>query len=298
MRIRTWLWLVALLFVQVPLTAAAQDIDVPYCGTPPLPHWWWLKDGLPEKIAIDDWEVRRSGDGYVLSFVVTNITDAILDAGQPFTLSHAAVDAVGHPDPSSLGPPAADSLLGAETLVQGRLPTLAPGQSTRLRAEIRSSPADANHILTLAVVDGELSRATNGRTTTPWFWTRVIDQGSATARVRVVSTSVTTTPSRLPGYEARHVSITLQNVGRTALPEGTPVAFVQSSAASAAGIWSPEDDKDPNDPGNPYAVIFRAVPFRGALERALAPGDTYTIEGTVALPPGPCIQQLVVNVGR
>lgn len=298
LRTRILLLLAALFFIHIPLSAQAQDMDYPRCGTP-YPKWWWNKNGLLEKVGIRNWDIQQVGRAVQVSFDIVNLTDSVLDSGQVFTLSHAAVDPAGHRDPSSLSVPADPrALLGAEALVQARLPRLAPGQSVTIRAEAQAFREDANHLLTLSFLDGQQVRLPANPEPSPWFWVRVLQPDTRGAIFRAVTSSVEAVDSRIPGYEARRVRVTLQNVGSTTLREGMPVAMGHSSAASAVGIWSPEDDKDPNDPGNPYAVIFRTLPYQGVLERAVAPGGTFTVEGTVYLPPGPCIQQITVSVGR
>lgn len=273
-------------------------MDYPRCGTP-YPKWWWNKNGLLEKVGIRNWDIQQVGRAFQVSFDAVNLTDAVLDTGQVYTLSHAAVDPSGHRDPASLTVPADPrALLGAEAIVQGRLPRLAPGESVTIRAEAQAFREDANHLLTIRFLDGQLARLPTSPEPSPWFWVRVLQPATRGAAFRTVTSSVEAVDSRIPGYEARHVRATLQNVGSVTLREGTPVAMGHSSAASAAGLWSPEDDKDPNDPGNPYAVIFRTIPYQGVLERAVAPGGTFTVEGTVYLPPGPCMQLITVSVGR
>ncbi|WP_223645678.1 hypothetical protein [Corallococcus sp. EGB] len=299
MRTRVLLLLAALFFIHVPLAAHADELDSPMCGTPP--RWWWNKNGLFQKVDIRNWNIQQVGRGFQISFDAVNITDSIIDTGPVFTLSHAAVDPAGYRDPSSLTlPDDPTAILGTETLTQGRLPSLRPGQSVTIRAEAEASAfrEGANHILTIAFLDHEQVRLVSAPEPTPWFWLRVLQPDERNAQLRTVATSLEPAPSRIPGYEARRVSVTLQNVGSVPLREGTPVAMGHASASSAGGIWSPEDDKGPNDPGNPYAIIFRTLPFRGVLDRALAPGGTITVVGTVYLPPGPCIQQITVSVGH
>lgn len=290
--------LAALFFIHLPLSAQAQDISSPDCGTP-YPKWWWNKDGLFGKVLIRDWNIQQVGRGFQITFDAVNITDGRLDAGLAYTVSHAAVDPAGYRDPSALTVPEDPrSLLGTEALVQGRLPALAPGQSVTIRAEAQAFREDANHILTLSFHDREQVRLVAEPVPVPWFWLRIHQPDTRDAQLRALTTSVEPVASRIPGYEARRVRVTLQNVGTATLREGIPVALAHGSASSSAGIWSPEDDKDPNDPGNPYAIIFRTIPYQGVLERAVAPEGTFTLEGTVYLPPGPCIQQITVSVGR
>ena len=212
MRLRVLLLLAALFFIHVPISAQAQEIDTPMCGT--LPKWWWNKNGLFGKVDIRNWNVQQVGRGFLITFDAVNITDSLLDTGPVFTLSHAAVDPAGYRDPSSLTlPEDPRSILGTEALVQARLPSLRPGQSVTLRAEAEAFREDANHILTFAIQDEEQVRFTAETGLVPWFWLRVLQPDERNAQLRAVATSVEPAPSRIPGYEARRVRVTLQNVG-------------------------------------------------------------------------------------
>jgi len=89
-------------------------------------------------------------------------------------------------------------------------------------------------------------------------------------------------------------------VGRADLDARTPILMTHGSAASALGLWNPEDpDKNPNHPGNPYAIVYREVLYRGQLGKVVRPGESVTVEGTLFTPEGPAtLKQIGVKLGE
>ncbi|MDC0709129.1 hypothetical protein POL68_11705 [Stigmatella sp. ncwal1] len=298
MKLNRMLWLVAFTLIQLPFEAraASQSGDTEYCATP-YP-FWWRYDGPRVDVAVKDWLIQPSGESFRISFTLVNEGTATFEGGMAFVLSHAAVDPRGYADPSSLAPPSnARSLLGAESLVQGQLPTLRPGERAVLTAEARAIAREANHILTLSFYDGAQSQGEPVRV--PWFWVRLLSPRATPGTLVIQDSRVEPTDSRREGYSARRVQIAIKNVGRTAVEAGTPIRVIHGHSGSAGGYWGPDDIIDPNDPGNPYASFFREEVYSARLERALNPGEILELESNVSVPEGAVgLQQMTVAVGN
>lgn len=74
--------------------------------------------------------------------------------------------------------------------------------------------------------------------------------------------------------------------------------IVQALHPGRVHAGSPEDDKGPNDPGNPSAIIYREVLFRGPVGVVVRPGETVAVEGIAFSPEGTQTQkQIAVKVG-
>ncbi|EPX61519.1 hypothetical protein D187_010138 [Cystobacter fuscus DSM 2262] len=179
----------------------------------------------------------------------------------------------------------------------GTLPTLRPGESTVVEAAGKLFREDANHILTLGFHDGDQSLLEPEPE--PWYWLRILSP-RANPRALVISESlVDPTSSKREGYTASLVQISLKNVSRIVLEAGTPISVIHGSSGSAGGYWGPDDEIDPNNPGNPYASFFRELVYRGRLEKPLSPGEVIQLEVEVNVPMGvTAIQQMTVAVGN
>ncbi|QSQ20494.1 hypothetical protein JY651_35390 [Pyxidicoccus parkwayensis] len=298
MRLKSLLLLAALLFIQLPLAARAAPAEgFDWCGTP-YPKWWWGKKGLPPgPCTPENWRIEPAGADFRIAVDIVNRGTTTCTAGMAFAVTHAAVDPTGYPDPASGAAPAdARSVLGTETLAQGTLPALRPGETFTVTASARGIREGANHLLTVAFLDGADSRPSPEPT--PWFWVNFENVDPA-ASLRLVATRMEPVTSTRPGYTAHRVYIGLQNVGREDVSARTPILVVHGNAASAGGYWGPDDDTHgPNDPGNPYAIIYREVLFRGAAGQTVRPGETLTVQGIAFSPEGTQTQkQLAVKVG-
>jgi hypothetical protein len=297
MKLKSMLLLAALLFVQVPFAARASsaDNDLDWCGTT-HPGWWWGKKGQPGVISPENWRIEPVGPDFRIAVDIVNRGTLTLTGGMAYALTHAAVDPAGHSNPASGAAPAdARSVLGTETLFQGTLPTLRPGESTTVYASARAFRTDANHILTVAFLDG--NDGWSDPQPNPWYWLS-FDKEQSGVSLRPVASTTETVASTRAGYTASRVRVTLQNVGRANIDARTPILMVHGNAASAGGYWSPEDDKGPNDPGNPYAIIYREVLFRGPVGVVVRPGETVAVEGIAFSPEGTQTQkQIAVKVG-
>ncbi len=298
MKLKTILLLAALLFIQLPFTARAASYELDWCGTP-FPGWWWGKKGPPKSVDVVNWHIEPSGPDFRISFDIINLGATTFEGGMAYALSQAVVDPSGHPNPGASVPPADPrALLGTELLARGTLPTLRPGESTRVYAFARGFRTGANHILTVAFLDGAELRL--NPEPTPWYWLNFVGPSDSPASVRPVATTVEPVSSTRVGYTASRVRVTLQNVGRADLDARTPILMTHGSAVSALGLWNPEDpDKNPNHPGNPYAIVYREVLYRGQLGKVVRPGESVTVEGTLFTPEGPAtLKQIGVKLGE
>jgi hypothetical protein len=285
MKFKSILLLAALLFLPLPQVAGAASIDTEYCATP-YPKWWWNNDGLRGKLAVQHWRIEPVSTGFRIAFDLVNTGSTAFTGGMTFAVTHAAVDPVGYPNPASGAPPTdARALLGTEVLAQGTLPSLRAGEAATVYASARSFRTDANHLITVTAYDSGLVPAFDNPEPTPW-WRRILRPIITPGYIEAVDTTVEPVTSRLPGFDARRIRVTLRNVGRTALAAGMPVAMVHGNAAAAVGYWNPDDVVDLNNPGNPYAIFFRETLYRGRLERTLYPGESLTLEGTAFIPTG------------
>jgi hypothetical protein len=296
MKLKNIVPLVALLLLSLPVAANAYASDTDYCGTL-WPKWWWNQNGHQSQIAVQNWQIQPVGLDFRVSFELVNTSSTTFYGGMEYAVTHAAVDPVGYADPARLTAPAdAQALLGTEALTSGVLPTLRPGQAVTVYASPRGFQTGANHILTISFYDGAEVRLTPAPTT---WWLRVLGPSSAPSSLRLVENALTEVSSTRPGYRAYRVRVVLQNTGRSIIGAGLPLLMVHGSGGGAGGNYGPDQDFDPNNPGNPFAIYFREALFQGQLEQAMYPGATLQLEGTAFVPEqGTVLQQVSVEVGQ
>ncbi|HYI01506.1 hypothetical protein [Hyalangium sp.] len=298
MTLKRTLLLLVLALVHLPLVASANSLDTDECGTP-YP-FWWKYDGPHHGILVKDWNIQPEGDRFRIRFALINASAETVQGGMPFTVSHTAVDRAGYGDPTAQVPPAnVRAVLGTEALAQGTLPTLRVGESTTVEAYAQRFHADANHILTVIFHDGGQIALSFDPQPQPWYWLRILSPSSLPGALELSRATVEPVSSSLEGYKANAVRLALRNVSGHVLEAGTPISLIHGSSGSAGGYWGPDDVVDPNDPGNPYANIFREVLSQGVLAEALYPGATLELGGVVHVPEGiTTLKQITVVVGE
>lgn len=294
------LLLVALALVQLPLAAhaSAYDGDTERCGTP-YP-FWWRYDGPRTDVVVTDWEISSAGESFKVSLTLVNQGETTFEGGMNFALTQAVVDARGYADPTALAPPSsARSLLGAESLAAGTLPTLRPGEKAVVSVEAKALVKDANHILTLTFNDGDQVAIEAEPIPVPWYWLRILSPKATPGALVIQESLVEPVDSRLEGYKASHVVISIKNVGRIAVEAGTPIRVIHGHSGSAGGYWGPDDVIDPHNPGNPYASFFREEVYSGRLDRTLNPGERLELDTNVNVADGLTgLQQITIAVGK
>lgn len=293
LKLKSLLALALLALSYLPTGAHAAFDDIDRCPTPP--PFWWRFDGPPRDLIAEDWRIEPVGEHFVVRFSLVNAGATTLEGGMSYTLSHAAVDALGHSNPASQrAPESARSLLGTELLTHSTLPTLRPGQRVEVSAYARGFHTNANHILTLSFYDGAQVQVPDA----PWYWVRVHSPSLAPESLRLARAAVNPEPTPWVGYKASRVELLVQNTGRAPLEAGTPIAVGHSNGASAVGYWDPENPWGPNHPGNPVATVFRELLYQGRLDRELAPGEYLHLEVVLLAPEGiDSIKQVTVSVG-
>jgi len=298
-KLKSMLLMALLALVTFPMAAQAMAQDdgyTVYCGTP-YPFWWHF-DGPRSDIIVRGWDIQQVGDAYAVTLVLTNQGTTTFEGGAGLAITHAAVYARSYADPSATTPPEDPrALLGTEVLTRDTLPTLRPGESATVRAYARSFSADANHILTVTFYDKGL--IASEPVPVPWFWLRLLSPRDNPGALALAKATVEKAESDLRGYDASKVSISIQNVSRTVLEAGTVISVIHHNDGSAGGYWNPEDDINPNNPGNPYASVFQEVLAQLRLDQPLYPGQVVEVGGLMHVPTDSVtIQQVTVAVGN
>jgi hypothetical protein len=291
------LWMAVLLLTQWPAMAMAAEWDgIDRCPSPP--HWWWGPNGPNGPYDVKDIYIQPYGEDFIIEFSVVNTGRVATAAGTPFTLTQAVVGLTGFSDPTALRPPEnPQAVLGKQVVLSAQLPELRPGASTRLRGIVKGLQTGAGHILSASFYDGDMPRC--GNEPKPWWIRLLVPDGGAPSDLRVVESSTQEVTSSLAGYKAFRVRVTFAYNGRVPVLAGKTVRLGHSHG-SIVGYWNPEDDVDPNDPGNPYAIIFREQLTAITLTRDLQPGAIMTVEGVAHVPLGAAgnVEIVTVAVGN
>jgi len=298
MKVKNLLLLSVLLFAQWSTLASAADVDgIDFCGTP-YP-FWWTTNGQYGPHAVRDIAVEPYGADFLVAISVVNTSRVTTAAGTPFVLTQAALAPDTSRTPASLVPPRDPrALLGTHVVLRAELPSLAPGQSVRLRGIARGFQTGASHVLSANFYDDDVPYCGNGPR--PWWLRKLTPRGGRPEDIRVLESSVTQVSSRLAGYNAFRVAVTFAYNGQVPVPAGQTVRLVHGKG-SAVGYWNPEEpDPDGNDPGNPYAIVFRELLSELVLQRDLQPGTVLTVEGLAHMPQGAVgnVEMVTLAVGQ